>query len=173
MTSIHFCYRVTADQLEPISEDELPPSIRPSQPPLGRVILHPQIPGSEVIDAEKRMEEIAQEMSAAGLTSKRWIIATIEDLDLTATRYQVFKELAEAELRKDPDMYARYLAGGGFQPGRSLKQWRETFGGDQGEWLEPTSSVKVPVSLEAWAGQNPDTTYLAINIRTYWDVFDA
>ena len=50
MTTVHFCYRVTADRLERIEEDGLPPSIRPSQPPPGLVILHAQMPGSEVID---------------------------------------------------------------------------------------------------------------------------
>ena len=173
MTTVHFCYRVTADRLERIEEDGLPPSIRPSQPPPGLVILHAQMPGSEVIDVEKQREEMAQAMAAAAQTGQRWIIVTIEDVDLAAPRYHEIQEKAEAELRKDPDMYARYLAGGGFQPGRSLKQWREYFGGDQGEWPEPTSSLKVPVSLEAWVGQDPDRTILAITLRTYWNVFDA
>ena len=173
MTTVHFYFRVTTDQLEPVNEDQLPPSIRFNHIPPVQIIYQRQLPGIEGVNAESQMASITQDLAAAADLGTGWLIATIEDYSDQDGWYQDLKERSEAELRKDPEMYARYLAGGGFQPGKSLAQWRELLGGDQGEWLDPMTSHKIPVSLEAWAGRDAEQTHLALKTRTYWHVFDG
>ena len=173
MTTVHFYFRVTTDSLEPVNEDQLPPSIRPNQTPPVQIISQRQLSELESVEAKNQIATLAHDMAAAAETGKSWLIATIEDYSDQDGWYQDLKERSETELRKDPEMYARYLAGGGFQPGKSLTQWRELFGGDQGEWFDPMSSRKIPVSLEAWAGRDPEKTHLTFKTRTYWNVFDG
>ena len=173
MTTIHFCFRVMTDRLEPVAEDQLPRSIQPGQAPTNIVMTQEQRPEGTKAETEQREAERVKGMAEAADAGRSWLIATVEDFDPNASWLAELKEKAETEIRKDPDMYARYQAGGGFQPGRSLQQWREHFGGDEGEWIDPMSSRKVPVSLAAWAGRDPEQTYLTVKTRTYWHVFDA
>lgn len=44
--------------------------------------------------------------------------------------------------------------------GRSLVEWRERFGGDEGELTDPLLGQRHRVSLKPWADADPDTTFL-------------
>ncbi len=46
--------------------------------------------------------------------------------------------------------------------GLTLRQAREILGGDRGSYADPITGMTSEISLERWAGADPDTTYVRI-----------
>jgi hypothetical protein len=46
--------------------------------------------------------------------------------------------------------------------GIPLREFRETLGGDEGEWEHPATGEPVHISLKKWVGRDPETTLLQL-----------
>jgi len=49
------------------------------------------------------------------------------------------------------------------QRGKTLREYREKFGGDEGQVEHPITGAMVPVSLERWKSSDPDNTIIVVS----------
>jgi hypothetical protein len=65
--------------------------------------------------------------------------------------------------RGDTSTVFRAPDGTPIQPGKTLREYREQFGGDEGEIEHPFTGEMVAVSLKRWAASDPDNTIILIS----------
>lgn len=163
MNTISFYYRMSAKGLEPAEAADVPVLLKPSTPESGPTTRSD--PGAQLpaLDIAAQVTTLSQQRSG-------WLIVTVEEYDESSPWYAELKARTETELAKNPAMFRRFKAGGGFQPGKTLRRWRQDLGGDEGEWSVPLTAFKAPLSLKAWADRDPDLTRLRVTSATMWDV---
>ena len=74
--------------------------------------------------------------------------------------------LFEIEAFQDGDpAYQKPSNLGGGNMGMSISQLRKSFGGDEGEILDPFQQLPHPISLGKWANLDPDKTFLRLRFE--------
>ena len=163
MDAISFYYRMSSNGLEPAEAADVPTLLKPSIPDSGPNFRSDPGARSPDLDIAAQVTTLSQQRSG-------WLIVTVEEFDESSPWYAELKARTETELAKNPAMFRRFKAGGGFQPGKTLRRWRQELGGDEGEWSVPLTAFKAPISLKAWADRDPDLTRLRVTSATMWDM---
>ncbi len=163
MNAISFYYRMSSNGLEPAEAADVPTLLKPSTPDSGPLSQSDPTTGVPDLDIAAQVTTLNQQRSG-------WLIVTVEEYDESSPWYAELKARTETELAKNPAMFRRFKAGGGFQPGKTLRRWRQDLGGDVGEWQVPLTAFKAPLSLKAWADRDPDQTRLRVTSATMWDM---
>jgi hypothetical protein len=65
--------------------------------------------------------------------------------------------------RGDASTMFRAPDGTPISPGKTLREYREQFGGDEGAIEHPVTGEMVPVSLKRWKASDPDNTIILVS----------